>query len=544
VRTVATAGHVDHGKSTLVLALTGTDPDRFPEEKERGLTIDLGFAFTKLPSGEEVGFVDVPGHVRFIKNMLAGVGAVDVVMLVVAANEGWMPQSEEHLRIIELLGVRHGLVCLTKADLVDDDTLELAQLELDEHLAPSVLVGAPVVVCDALSGRGLDDVRAGLDAVLAAAPEPVDRDRPRLWVDRVFAAKGAGTVVTGTLAGGSLRVDDEVEIGPRARRARIRAIETAHHQLDVATPGTRVALNLAGSGIERTALRRGDGVVRAGQWQLTDVVDVGLEPLREHTFRARSSLQCYVGSGEHSAVLRVLDADGRYGRIRVDERVPLAPGDRLVLRDPGERDTVGGAEVLDAAPHGRARDALAYLALPLEQRLLAGAPGSGRPRRPRSPTTSSGRAPRCVSAGGSSTGTRWQRCEPPPPPRCERTTTAPRSSRAWSWGRWRPSCESTSTDCAPPSRTTASSSSSVATCATQRACPAPPIRPRLAHFSTRSRRRRSRRPSRRQSPRTRLWCAHSRAKAPSSISTGSCSRPARSRRRAGGYRLRSATAGR
>ena len=372
MRTVATAGHVDHGKSTLVLALTGTDPDRFPEEKERGLTIDLGFAFTKLPSGEEVGFVDVPGHVRFIKNMLAGVGAVDLALLVVAATEGWMPQTEEHLRILELLGVRHGLVCLTKADLVDDDTLELAQLELDEHLAPSVLTGAPVVVCDGVSGRGLDDVRAGLDAVLAAAPEPVDRDRPRLWVDRVFAAKGAGTVVTGTLAGGPLRVDDEVEVGPRARRARIRAIETAHHQLDVATPGTRVALNLAGSGIERTALRRGDGVVRAGQWQLTDVIDVGLEPLREHTFRARSSLQCYAGSGEHSAVLRVLDADGRYGRIRLDERVPLAPGDRLVLRDPGERDTVGGAEVLDAAPHGRARDALAYLALPLEQRLLAG----------------------------------------------------------------------------------------------------------------------------------------------------------------------------
>jgi selenocysteine-specific elongation factor len=372
VRTVATAGHVDQGKSTLVLALTGTDPDRFPEEKERGLTIDLGFAFTKLPSGEEVGFVDVPGHVRFIKNMLAGVGAVDVVMLVVAANEGWMPQSEEHLRIIELLGVRYALVCLTKADLVDNDTVELARLELDEHLARSVLAGAPVVVCDAVSGRGLDDVRAGLDAVLAAAPRPVDRDRPRLWVDRVFAAKGAGTVVTGTLAGGSLRVDDEVEVGPRARRARIRAIETAHHQLDAAAPGTRVALNLAGSGIERSAVRRGDGVVRAGQWQLTDVVDVGLEPLRDHTFRARSSLQCYVGSGEHAAVLRVLDADGRYGRIRLDERVPLAPGDRLVLRDPGERDTVGGAEVLDAAPGGRARDALAYLPLPLEQRLLAG----------------------------------------------------------------------------------------------------------------------------------------------------------------------------
>jgi selenocysteine-specific elongation factor len=371
MRTVATAGHVDHGKSSLVFALTGTDPDRFPEEQERGLTIDLGFAFTRLPSGEEVGFVDVPGHVRFIKNMLAGVGAVDVVMLVVAANEGWMPQSEEHLRIVELLGVHHGLVCLTKADLVDDDTLELARLDLEEHLAGSALADAPVVVCDAVSGRGIDDVRAGLDAVLAAAPVPVDRNRPRLWVDRVFAAKGAGTVVTGTLVGGSLHVDDEVEVGPRSRRARIRAIEAAHHKLDLVAPGTRVALNLAGPGIDQSAVRRGDAVVRPGQWRLTDVVDVRLEPLAGFEFRTRSSLQCYAGSGEHAILLRVLDADRRFGRVRLDEAVPLVPGDRLVLRDPGARATVGGGEVLDADAIGRARDAPAYLALPLERRLLA-----------------------------------------------------------------------------------------------------------------------------------------------------------------------------
>ena len=371
MRTIATAGHVDHGKSTLVQGLTGTDPDRFPEEKQRGLTIDLGYAFTTLPSNEEVGFVDVPGHVRFIKNMLAGVGAVDVVMFVVAANEGWMPQSEEHLRILELLGVRHGLVCLTKADLVDDEMLELARLELDEHLADSALADAPVVVCDAVSGRGLDDVRAGLDVVLDTAPRPVDRSRPRLWVDRVFAAKGAGTVVTGTLAGGALRVDDVVEVGPRARQARIRAVETAHQKLDVAAPGTRVALNLTGPGIERGALRRGDAVVRPRQWRSATVVDVALEPLSGHDFRSRASLQCYVGSGEHAALLRVLDAERRYGRLRLDDPVPLVPGDRLVLRDPGERETVGGAEVLDVAPVTRARDAAAVLSLPLGQRLLA-----------------------------------------------------------------------------------------------------------------------------------------------------------------------------
>jgi selenocysteine-specific elongation factor len=369
VRTVATAGHVDHGKSSLVLALTGTDPDRFPEEKARGLTIDLGFAFTQLPSGEEVGFVDVPGHVRFIKNMLAGVGAVDVVMLVVAANEGWMPQSEEHLRIIELLGVRHGFVCLTKADVVDDETLELSRLELDEHLAGSALGGAPVVICDALSGRGVDAVRSALDSVLAMAPPPVDRGRPRLWVDRVFAARGAGTVVTGTLTGGTLRVDDAIEVGPATRPARVRAIETAHRKVETAAPGTRVALNLAG--VEHRAVHRGNAVVRPGQWHLTDVADVALEPLTGRDFRNRATLQCYVGSGEHAARLRVLDPDRRYGRVRLAGVVPLAPGDRLVLRDSGRGDTVGGAEVLDVAPEGSARDAPARLGLPLGARLIA-----------------------------------------------------------------------------------------------------------------------------------------------------------------------------
>jgi len=371
VRTVATAGHVDHGKSTVVHALTGTDPDRFPEEKQRGLTIDLGYAFTTLPSGEEVGFVDVPGHVRFIKNMLAGVGAVDVVMLVVAANEGWMPQSEEHLHILELLGVSFGLVCVTKADLVDDDTCELARLEVDDRLAQSAFAEAPIVVCDALSGRGLDDVRGALDGVLGAAPRPIDRDRPRLWVDRVFAAKGAGTIVTGTLVGGALRVDETVEVSARAKRARIRAIETAHQKLDVAAPGARVALNLAGPGIDRNSLRRGDAVVRPGQWELTDVIDVELDALPGNDFRNRASLQSYVGSGEHAVLVRLLDDEHRYARMRLDEPVPLAPGDRLVLRDPGERNTVGGAEVLDVAPTLRARDAPAALSLPLGRRLLA-----------------------------------------------------------------------------------------------------------------------------------------------------------------------------
>jgi selenocysteine-specific elongation factor len=372
MRVVATAGHVDHGKSSLVLALTGTDPDRFPEEKARGLTIDLGFAFATLPSGEEVGFVDVPGHVRFIKNMLAGVGAVDVVLLVVAANEGWMPQSEEHLRIVELLGVRHGLTVLTKADMVDAEMVELARLELDEHLAGSPLEGAPSVVCDSVSGRGLDDVRAAIDAVLAGAPAPADRGRPRLWVDRVFAARGAGTVVTGTLSGGPVAVDEEVEVGPERRRARIRGIETAHRRVEKIGPGTRVALNL--SGLDHRGLRRGDAVVTPGGWAPTQLVDVALHPLSGVTLARRSTLHCHVGSGEHAGRLRVLDGERRFARLRLAEPVPLVPGDRILLRDPGRRRTVGGAEVLDVAPLGRAADAPARLTLPLGPRLLAGRP--------------------------------------------------------------------------------------------------------------------------------------------------------------------------
>ena len=370
MRVVATAGHVDHGKSTLVLALTGTDPDRFPEEKARGLTIDLGFAFTTLPSGEEIGFVDVPGPVRFIKNMLAGVGAVEVALFVVAASEGWMPQSEEHLRILELLGVEHGMVALTKADTVDADTLELAQLEIEERLADSALAGAPIVVCDAVSGRGLDEVRAVLDATLADAPQARDVQRPRLWIDRVFAAKGAGTVVTGTLTGGALAVDEEVEAG--GRRARIRGIETAGRKTERVGPGTRVALNLAG--IEHRHLARGDAVVRPNEWVTPGLVDVAITPIPGEKLKRRGRFQAYVGSGERRVWLRALDDDFAFARLRVDESLPLGPGDRVVLRDPGQERTVAGAEVIVVDPRVRAKDAPSHLALPLGDRLLAAHP--------------------------------------------------------------------------------------------------------------------------------------------------------------------------
>ena len=344
MRVIATAGHVDHGKSSLVLALTGTDPDRFPEEKARGLTIDLGFAFTTLgdgadggtgTDGEVVGFVDVPGHIRFIKNMLAGVGAVEVAVLVVAANEGWMPQTDEHARILELLGVEHGLVVLSKADLVDDETLELAQLELGERLGERPLGRWPVVSADALSGRGIDTVRATLARVLAAAPVAADRGRPRLWVDRSFAARGAGTVVTGTLGGGSLTVDADVVIAPGGHHARVRGIESHHERLESVAPGTRVAVNLAG--IEHASVQRGDAVVLAGQWAEAAVFDAALQMVPGEAPLRRGVLQCHVGSGVHPVRVRPLD-DPRFVRLRLtDTRLPLAPGDRLVLRSSARR---------------------------------------------------------------------------------------------------------------------------------------------------------------------------------------------------------------
>ena len=365
MRVVATAGHVDHGKSTLVLALTGTDPDRFPEEKARGLTIDLGFAFATLPSGTDVGFVDVPGHTKFIKNMLAGVGAVEVAMLVVAANEGWKPQSEEHLRILDLLDVRHGIVVVTKADLVDAETLEIAQLEVVEHVEGTSFDGLEIVTCDARSGRGLDDVRAALDRALAAAPSARNDGRPRLWIDRVFAAKGAGTVVTGTLTGGAIAVDDELDAG--THRARVRGIESHGLPSGRGEPGARVALNLVG--VDRHDLARGDAITTPGQWQSVTTVDVALTEMPGADLKRRGRLTAAVGSGEHRIWFRRLDHE--FARLRFDVALPLAPGDRIVLRDSGAKATVAGAVVLDVTPIRKAADAPDRLRRPLGERILA-----------------------------------------------------------------------------------------------------------------------------------------------------------------------------
>jgi len=353
---VATAGHVDHGKSTLVLALTGMDPDRFAEEKARGLTIDLGFAWTTLESSRELAFIDVPGHVRFLKNMLAGVGAVDACLFVVAATEGWKPQSEEHLRILQLLGVSHGMIALTKVGLVDDETRELAHMELEDEVAGTFLEGAPVVEVDVPAGRGVDDLRAALDRLLDTTPASIDRNRPRLWVDRVFAARGSGTVVTGTLAGGSLAVDDEVVLVPTLQKARVRGLQSLQRQRERVGPGSRVAVNL--SGVSHDEISRGHALVKPGHWRPTRTFDASLQVLEglDHPVSRRGAYQAYLGSGEHSVRLRVLGeeaiAPGKVGAVRLHlpVPVPLLPGDRFIVRESGRDETVGGGEVLDVAP--------------------------------------------------------------------------------------------------------------------------------------------------------------------------------------------------
>jgi selenocysteine-specific elongation factor len=353
---VATAGHVDHGKSTLVLALTGMDPDRLEEEKRRGLTIDLGFAWTTLPSGRGVAFVDVPGHVRFLKNMIAGVGAVDACLFVVAATEGWKPQSEEHLRILDVLGVRHGLIALTKVALVDADTAELARLDVVDRVAGSFLEDAHIVAVDARSDTGVDDLRTALDRMLEATPSAADHDRPRLWVDRSFAAAGAGTVVTGTLAGGTLRIGDEVEVLPRRRAARIRGLQSRQREATELGPGTRAAVNLVGIG--RYQVGRGDALVTPGRWHATRLVDASLHVLDTvgHDVSRRGAYLAYIGSGEYPVRIRVLGSEvipsGGSGSVRLHLPValPLLPGDRFVLRESGRDETIGGGEVLDIDP--------------------------------------------------------------------------------------------------------------------------------------------------------------------------------------------------
>lgn len=357
--TIGTAGHVDHGKSTLIQALTGIDPDRLQEEKERGMTIDLGFAWLRLPGGTEISIVDVPGHERFIKNMLAGVGGIDLALLVVAADEGVMPQTEEHLAILDLLCVKRGIVALTKKDLVDPDWLELVVADVQECLRDTVLEEAPLIPVSSTTGEGLPELMAALESMLADTPAKKDIGRPRLPIDRVFTLSGFGTIVTGTLIDGNLQVGQEVEILPSKLKSRIRGLQTHKHKVEVATPGSRVAINLAS--LATSDLRRGD-VVATPRWLApTQRIDVSIRVLggapRPLQHGARVSL--HVGSAETEATLSLLDAQelepGQSGwaQARLVEPVAVVKGDFFVVRTPNA--TMGGGEVIDAHPRRHKR---------------------------------------------------------------------------------------------------------------------------------------------------------------------------------------------
>jgi selenocysteine-specific elongation factor len=359
LRVVATAGHVDHGKSALILRLTGLDPDRLAEEKRRGLTIDLGFAWATLPSGREIGFVDVPGHERFVRNMLAGVGPVRLVLFVVAADEGWKPQSEEHLAIVDVLGIQGGVVALTKSDLVPPDQLATRIEEVRGKLAGTGLAGAPILPCSSVTGDGLEDLRTALDAMLGAASPPESAGRPRQFIDRVFSIRGAGTVVTGTLTGGSLSVGDEAEVLPAGHRARIRGLQTHKHALQRAEPVSRVAINLAGTTKEE--IERGDVLTVPGQWRATRVVEVRLRPVRglDHPLTPRGAYKLYAGSAEREARLRLYGSgelgpgEESFARLTLSRPVVLDVGDGFVLREAGRQQTVAGGVVLDCEPPAR-----------------------------------------------------------------------------------------------------------------------------------------------------------------------------------------------
>ncbi|MFI7522762.1 selenocysteine-specific translation elongation factor [Micromonospora globbae] len=343
---VATAGHVDHGKSTLVRALTGMEPDRWAEERRRGMTIDLGFAWTALPSGGTVAFVDVPGHERFVPNMLAGVGPVPAALVVVAADEGWMPQSAEHLAALHALGVAYGLLAVTRADLADPGPATARALT---EIAATSLGAVEAVPVSGVTGAGLPELRAALDRLAARLPAP-DVDGPvRLWVDRSFTIRGSGTVVTGTLGGGWLRVGDELELAGTGETVRVRGLQS----LGVPTPEVsavaRVAVNLRGTPRERLA--RGDALLSPGRFHRTDLVDVRVagDPAAD----LPAALTLHVGSAAVPVRVRPLGPDT--ARLRLARPLPLLIGDRALLRDPGRHHVAGGVTLLDVAPPPLAR---------------------------------------------------------------------------------------------------------------------------------------------------------------------------------------------
>ena len=352
---IATAGHVDHGKSTLVRALTGMEPDRWAEERRRGMTIDLGFAWTTLPDGQIAAFVDVPGHQKFITNMLAGIGPVPAVLLVVAADEGWCRQTGEHLAALQALGVEHGLLAVTRADLGDAD---LAIEEARDYLAGTRLAGVEAIAVSPITGEGLDDLRAALMRLARALPAPPE-EPTRMWIDRCFSVRGAGTVITGTLSAGRIAVGDEIELAPTGRLIKVRGLQSLHQDVQYAQSVARVGVNLRG--IKSDEVNRGQALIAPGSYAPVGTMDVRLTDLAEDL---SSELVLHVGSAAVPVYVRRFTDD--IARLRLAYPIPVHVGERALLRDPGLQRIVAGVVVLDTMPPPlRRRGAAARRAAPL-----------------------------------------------------------------------------------------------------------------------------------------------------------------------------------
>lgn len=358
---VGTAGHVDHGKSTLVHALTGIDPDRLAEEKARAMTIDLGFAWLTLPNGQPVSLIDVPGHERFIKNMLAGVGGIDAALVVIAADEGPMPQTLEHLAILDLLDVSTGIVALTKSDVVDPDWLGYVAEEVREILSRSRLQEAPIIPVSAVTGDGLPDLVQALESVLGAIATSASLGLPRLPIDRVFSVSGFGAVVTGTLSGGPLRTGDEVRLYPEHRILRVRGLQSHQKSVSEAQPGSRVAVNLAG--ISTQEISRGQVLAPPGLMAPTQCVDARLHLLASSpvALKQNAEVDLFTGATEASARVTLLDCDvlepGQTGwvQFRVSAPIAVLKSDRFIVRRASPSETIGGGEVVDPQPQRHRR---------------------------------------------------------------------------------------------------------------------------------------------------------------------------------------------
>lgn len=357
---IGTAGHVDHGKSTLIEALTGIDPDRLSEEKNRGMTIELGFAWVELPSGRAISVVDVPGHERFVKNMLMGAGGIDAALLVIAADEGIMPQTREHIAILDLLNVERGLVALTKSDLVDDEWNDLVALEVEELLSTSSLRDSKLISVSAQDGTGLDELRQELDVLVDSLPPRSSNSSPRLPVDRAFTISGFGTVVTGTLSDGSLKVGTEIELQPSGLTGRIRTLQVHEKNEETVQPGTRLAVNI--SGIDHDQISRGDVLSLPGSIPSSTAFDASFRTIDDapRAVRHNHKVRIFTGTSEVPATVRVLEGNeipqGKSGwvQIRTSQSLPLQRGDMFVVRD--TENTLGGGTVLQTQAPRRKRN--------------------------------------------------------------------------------------------------------------------------------------------------------------------------------------------